>query len=744
MNSFLNFRTILEIAAENSISAIAISDPSGNLVYVNKSFLSLWGYTSLEEVLGKNALDFWSTKEDAKKVMDTLLNFGSYFGELEGVKKDKSKFLSLVNGTISKSESGKIEFLFASFLDISVINALKAAIAERENYYSQILDSISDLIFCKDANLKITYVNQACAQHFGQLKSEIIGTIDNPENKQEFIDEYHKVDSKVIKEAKQVKIEREPHVGGDGLIRYFNTVKTPIRDNRGKVNELVAVARDITDSENVLEKLKLVTEITSDYIYTAKVIDGEIIAEWSSDNLSSIVGYTVEEIGKVGGWIKIIHPEDMKLVGDRVIDILEGKIGVCEYRVFAKNGEIVWLRDYSKPLRDSTGRVSSMIGASKNITQEKETEIKLQESNERFKASLEASIESIYFLSTKKDISGNIIDFVFTEMNEKGASELGFTREYLIGKGICDLFPVNIENGFFEQYKKVVQTKLPLEQEYSIPSGYHSPGYFHHQVLPTSDGIVIYNRNINDRVAKNKELEALVHVTNRQNDRLREYTYIISHNLRAPIANILSLSSLLKEDPTDTSLVQMIEASAHQLDHMMQNLNELLNIEKDSHTLIKKELQIKEEIQNQLLLFVGDKSNKTKVDVLIPSDLSLITIPLYFESILNNILSNAFKYLSREKNGYIKITTKEVPDFIIISISDNGIGIDLEKNRNRMFKMNSRFHSQVEGKGMGLFLTKYQIESLGGKIEVESQLDAGTTFHLYFPKISIANIDTGN
>lgn len=106
--------------------------------------------------------------------------------------------------------------------------------------------------------------------------------------------------------------------------------------------------------------------------------------------------------------------------------------------------------------------------------------------------------------------------------------------------------------------------------------------------MPTTDGIVIYNRNISDRVAKNKELETLVQVTNRQNERLREYTYITSHNLRAPIANILSLCNLLKDDPGDQTLVQMIESSAQQLDHMMKNLNELLTIEKDSHSLVKK------------------------------------------------------------------------------------------------------------------------------------------------------------
>ncbi|TGL05235.1 PAS domain S-box protein [Leptospira levettii] len=736
----MDIKSIIGKAVDESISAIAISEPLGKIIFVNNAFLDFLGYTSKDEVVGRFANEFWIPSDHENNVTVSLTKTGSYFGELEAVKKNKSILNVVAQFSITRSLSNEIEYIIFSFLESANRKSITDSIRETENYYSQILDSISDLIFCKDSKFKMTYVNKACADYLGLKKSDLIGTYDIPENKQEFIEEYHKIDSFVFQEGKQVKIEKEPHLAKDGLVRYFNTVKTPIRDQYGNINELVAVARDITDSEDILGKLKLITEITSDYIYTAKIINGEIIADWSSGNLSKIVGYTVEDIGNIGGWINIIHPDDIGKIENRVAEILQGHVGVSEYRVLAKSGEVVWIRDYSKPLYDEFGKLSKLIGASKNITIEKEVETKLKESNERFKASLEASLESIYFLSIVKDNHGTIIDFTFNEMNEKGSINLGVPKEELIGKRICELYPINLENGFFEQYKEVFLTKQPLEQEYTIPDGYYTPGYFHHIVLPTTDGVVIYNRNISDRVAKNKELETLVQVTNRQNERLREYTYITSHNLRAPIANILSLCNLLKDDPGDQVLVQMIESSAQQLDHMMNNLNELLTIEKDSHSFVKKEIHLKKEIQNQLLLYVSDKSNQTKVDVIIPNDLVLYTIPVYFESIVNNVLSNAFKYISQKSIGYIRIETKESEDFIILSITDNGIGIDLEKYRSKMFKMNSRFHPNIEGKGMGLFLTKYQIESLGGKIEVESQVGKETSFHLYFPKMQRTNV----
>ncbi|MCW7460672.1 PAS domain S-box protein [Leptospira limi] len=736
----MDIKSIIEKAVDESISAIAISEPLGKIVFINNAFLHFLGYTSKEEVVGRFANEFWIPSDYENNVIVSLSKTGSYFGELQAVKKNKSIMNVVAQFNISKSFSNEIQYIIFSFLENSNLKSISDTIRETENYYSQILDSISDFIFCKDTNFKMTYVNKACADYLGIKKADVIGRYDIPENKQEFIEEYHKIDSFVFQEGKQFKIEKEPHLGKDGLVRYFNTVKTPIRDQYGNINELVAVARDITDSEDILGKLKLITEITSDYVYTAKIIEGEIIADWSSGNLSKIIGYTVEDILILGGWIKIIHPDDLGIVGNRVSEILQGQVGVSEYRVFAKSDEVIWIRDYSKPLYDEFGNLSKLIGASKNITIEKEVETKLKESNERFKASLEASLESIYFLSVVKDVHGTIIDFVFNEMNEKGANNLGVPKEELIGKRICELYPINLENGFFEQYKQVFLTKQPLEQDYIIPDGYYTPGHFHHIVLPTTDGIVIYNRNISDLVAKNKELETLVQVTNRQNERLREYTYITSHNLRAPIANILSLCNLLKDDPSDQVLVQMVESSAQQLDHMMKNLNELLTIEKDSHSLVKKEIHLQKEIQNQLLLYVSDKSNQTKVDVIIPKDLFIFTIPVYFESIINNVLSNAFKYIADKSIGFIRIEANESDEFIILTITDNGIGIDLEKYRNKMFKMNSRFHPNIEGKGMGLFLTKYQLESLGGKIEVESQVDKGTSFLLFFPKIQRTNV----
>jgi signal transduction histidine kinase len=107
---------------------------------------------------------------------------------------------------------------------------------------------------------------------------------------------------------------------------------------------------------------------------------------------------------------------------------------------------------------------------------------------------------------------------------------------------------------------------------------------------------------------------------------------------------------------------------------------------------------------------------------------SIMSLPLYIESILYNLISNAIKYHQKHKKPIIKIHSYSTAEKRVIEIEDNGMGIDLEKYGEKIFGLYKRFHLHVEGKGLGLYLVKSQVEALGGKIKVESQLGKGTKF----------------
>jgi signal transduction histidine kinase len=117
----------------------------------------------------------------------------------------------------------------------------------------------------------------------------------------------------------------------------------------------------------------------------------------------------------------------------------------------------------------------------------------------------------------------------------------------------------------------------------------------------------------------------------------------------------------------------------------------------------------------------------------IPVNTALFANPAYIESILHNILSNAIKYSHADRTPVIDINCIEVNNTLILTIQDNGIGIDLNKHRNDLFVMYKTFSTNKDAKGIGLFITKYQVEVMGGEISLDSKLDEGTTVTIKFP-----------
>jgi signal transduction histidine kinase len=119
----------------------------------------------------------------------------------------------------------------------------------------------------------------------------------------------------------------------------------------------------------------------------------------------------------------------------------------------------------------------------------------------------------------------------------------------------------------------------------------------------------------------------------------------------------------------------------------------------------------------------------------VPSTVEVFCVPSYLESIMLNLVTNAIKYSDPNKDQpKIIFTTDITDDFVVLNVKDNGLGIDLEKHKDSIFGLYKTFHRNSDARGVGLYLTKNQIENMGGKIELESTLNFGTTFKIYFKK----------
>ena len=240
--------------------------------------------------------------------------------------------------------------------------------------------------------------------------------------------------------------------------------------------------------------------------------------------------------------------------------------------------------------------------------------------------------------------------------------------------------------------------------------------------------------NIITRSKSQKQLKQLLITANSQNKRLKDFSYITSHNFRSSVANLMGLTRVLEMDPTNLEYFSMLKATTLKLNEAIDTINELLNFENEVTRLVPEDVNLSEtvdgvlELNNQII-----KENEIDVQVDINESLTINGSSAYLVSIFHNLITNAIKYGTMEGSKKIEISAERRNKEIQVMIKDRGLGIDLGRFKEKMFKLGSRFHSnESEGQGMGLFMTKHQIEAMGGRIDLESELNLGTTFKLYF------------
>ncbi|NER14450.1 PAS domain-containing protein [Leptobacterium flavescens] len=220
-----------------------------------------------------------------------------------------------------------------------------------------------------------------------------------------------------------------------------------------------------------------------------------------------------------------------------------------------------------------------------------------------------------------------------------------------------------------------------------------------------------------------------------QNSRLYNFAHIVSHNLRSHSSNLELVSELFKgtNDPAEKDeLFNTVTEISYSLNKTIEHLNEVAAI----HTRINKKMERVQLSKTLQLVMASIKQIVMQEKAIIESDFSevdeLTYIPAYLESIMLNLITNAIKYKHPDRIPHIKIRSYRKGEKIRMEVSDNGIGIDLETFGSKIFGMYKTFHQADNAVGIGLFLTKNQIESLNGSIDVQSEVGTGTTFIINF------------
>lgn len=254
---------------------------------------------------------------------------------------------------------------------------------------------------------------------------------------------------------------------------------------------------------------------------------------------------------------------------------------------------------------------------------------------------------------------------------------------------------------------------------------------FENDVPVSSRGIMI---DITKTKQAENDLSSSLDLVTEQNKRLLNFSYIVSHNLRSHSSNIESITSLIEfsESEEETlEMVQLLKKVTQSLNDTMHNLNEVVNI-KANINIVSEPLNLRQYSEEAIAILTEQIAIKD-VQIInnIASDVVVVYNPAYMQSIFLNLISNAIRYSHSDRKPEITIDFYTEKDKKVLQISDNGIGIDLNKNRDKIFGMYKTFSTNSDSKGIGLFITKNQIDAMGGSIYVESEPNIGTTFKIY-------------
>jgi signal transduction histidine kinase len=255
---------------------------------------------------------------------------------------------------------------------------------------------------------------------------------------------------------------------------------------------------------------------------------------------------------------------------------------------------------------------------------------------------------------------------------------------------------------------------------------------------PSIKALILTIRDITRRKEKEEERMLLVYELMEKNADLKQFSYITSHNLRAPLTNLMAICNLLDtEGLTQEETFELINAFKISTAKLSETLNDLIKI------LIIKDGRSEdiERVHFEKALAEVKRSISGSIEMsgaVIHADFtqaaSINFYPAYMESIFLNLLTNAIKYAHPNRKPVIAIQTAQDDKFVVLTFMDNGIGMEMKRVKSKIFGLYQRFHNKIEGKGIGLYLVHSQITALGGSIAVDSTEGEGTTFVIRFKK----------
>ena len=608
---------------------------------------------------------------------------------------------------------------------------------KNNDYYNEIIiQQLPKAIAIFDKNMYYIEVSEKWLSDYNLKRSQTIGKSHYevfPE-----IGDVWKADHQKCLKGGIVKSDEDYFERADGRIQWLKYEVKPWYDNSGEIGGLIMYSEDITEQKNREIQLKESKNLLLEATKVSKVGAWEYHVsenklEWSlitkqihevADNYSPNVSTGLDFY---------LEGRDRELITAAFNKVFKkGKPYNLELRIKTQKGNIKWVRAIGKA-NFKQGECIRVYGTFQDINNEKLLEEKIINSEEKFRNAFNYSAIGMAIVSlegrwieTNNRVS-EILGYSHNELKELTFQDITHPDDLTIDlKHLDELINgrrkyYHMEKRYFHKNGRIIWVRLGVSM---VADEKGAPVHFISQI-----------KDITELKKNEEEVKNLFNITSKQNERLLNFAHIVSHNLRSHSTNISALLKLYSEEKDNTlreEMFNLINNASQNLNSTISNLNEVVAINENINN-DKVKLNLLEEVEKVLLnvkALVKEKDATIKINIL--KSIYLKSIPAYIESIMLNLITNGIKYSSKKRKPIITVSAKQHHDYLEIEVQDNGVGIDLKKHEQKLFGMYKTFHGNEDARGIGLFITKNQIDALGGEISVASEIDKGTTFKIKF------------
>lgn len=704
------FRSVVETA----IDGIITSNMSGDVVFANKSFQKIFQYSE-EEVLGESVKKFIPPRLRDKydQQMDQFRKTGEHrlVGTFEsvGLRKDGKEFPFEISITNWKGD-GQI-FTTSIIRDITYRKNAEKTRA----ILSAIVESSAESIIGMDMDGKVLSWNKGAERTYGYNAREVLGksvSIIFPQGSGEL-----QQILQIIGDGERIDHYETERITKNGKIINVSLTVSPIKGRNGDIIGLSAISRDITREKLAEEalarseaQLAMITSNMADMICQASV-DGTYI--YVSPSVKYVLGFEPHDLlGK--SMFDGIHPDDLS----RVTSCIQDAMGKCitqsvQYRYLKADGSYVWLGTKGTPIFGDGNGISGFVCNSRDITNQKNVEDALRESEEKYRTLIE---------SAKDPISLYDENGIFLMANKAGAHSMGTEPADLLGHSLRDFFPPEIAEKQMELIREVFRNEEGLDMEMFVPYG-ENDQWFSASLQPLYGpdnrvrSVQVISRDISDL----KETQIKLEQALEEKDMLMKEIYHRVKNNLMVISSLLNLQSRYIKDEEARGIFKESQERAHSMALIHERLyrsTDLKHIDYGDY--------IRTLTRDLFRTYVADPS-RINLELEVEDVMIDINTAIPLGLIINELVSNSMKHaFPGDETGKITVKFSEDDDICTLEVSDNGVGFPPELE---LGKTDS----------LGLQLVTSLTQQIGGELELERS--PGTTFRITFKEEKMVNTD---